>query len=193
MNGCISCKLCREYFIKMTSCFHVTTKWPSRGQEEANLCKPFFERSESIKFNHGKTDLHSLKATTTSSQRRFIPADGYCSQRGSHGVCMKNNLLQFPPITRIRGTLGRRHSNKWCLKGHQCTQTGKKKRLWCKNGSRCLKTWKHESSWLCFCAVLCLLSMIFTAVDSCGCWKMLKGTFKLNSHQGEKTRNIESK
>lgn len=136
-----------------------------------------FRRSESIQFNHGKTDLHS-------SQRRLIPADGYCSQQGSHGVCTKNNLLQFPPITRIRGTLGCRHSNKLCLKGHRCTQTGKKK--WCKNDSRCFRTWKHESSWLCFSAVLCLLSVIFTAVDSCGCWKMLKGTFKLNSHQAEK-------
>lgn len=72
------------------------------------------------------SNFHSLKATVTFTQHRLIPVGNYCSDRGSHEVCMREDPLQFPPITHkpSQGTLDADTATSCCLKDPRHTQPG---------------------------------------------------------------------
>lgn len=68
--------------------------------------------------------FHLVKATMMYTRHQLISVGNYCSDRGSHEVCMREAPLQFPPITHkwSQGTLEADTTVSSCLQGHQCTQ-----------------------------------------------------------------------
>lgn len=135
------------------------------------------------------SNFHSLKATVTFTQHQLIPVGNYCSERGSHEVCMREDPLQFPPITHkpSQGTLDADTTASCCLKDPRCTQPGANDDFRAiKTTQKAPKTWKHDVylRWFCSLVMLCILFAIWNTLDTCSWLENAceKGAFKQNSH-----------